>query len=213
MDVASLFDSLLAIGRSGRFEGIHSLPGVGVHDTISRFADTHRKALIGYFIALDESDKGFFVKAVAAYENTVGGLGSVTTLHSLLPLMEDPNHSIIDWILSNTRSYWWYAHGATSFAELQLILQYNEDRRVESFRREDERAAAARLARAERATGNLYRAAFRGDVKAVVGLLANGADPSIKSPDGASLYEFAIKMQRADIAAILAASIQHKNAP
>jgi len=204
MDTTELFEGLLSIGRSGRFEDVQSLPGAGIHAKVLRLADAHFQTIIGYVAKLNNSDRRCFIMAVAAYENTVGGLGSVTSLFRLLPLVDDPDHVVIDWILSNTQSYWYYSFGATSFDELEVYRQAHASRRAESLHREQERELLAKRRRAERATSNLYNAVRRGDIQAVTALLMNGADPNTRAPDGTTLYEFALAHNHVEIANILA---------
>ena len=129
MILAEFFASLLSTGRSGRFADAQQLPGAGVHSTVLRLAGTHLDALLNYYAELNQSDRSLFIKAVAVYEDTVGGLGSVTTLHRLLPLTEDPSRTVLDWILSNTRSYRYYAHDAKSVNELDDLNRAQAARR------------------------------------------------------------------------------------
>jgi hypothetical protein len=204
VDADVLFGGLLSIGRSAQFADAFELPGAGQHHAVLRIADTHLKSLIEYFDKLDQSDRPGFVKAVAAYENTVGGLGSVTVLHKLLPRLSERYEATLDWILANTRSYWWYAHGANSVAELGAIEEANRIRREQSLAREHRREIAAKEKKAARASGNLLNAIRRGDIKAVTALLDMGADPTIKAPDGPSLCDYALSIDRIDIANLLA---------
>lgn len=204
MDANALFDSLLSIGRSGHFQDALGLPGAAQHDAVLRIADTHRRLLIEYFAKLEQSDRPGFIKAIAAYENTVGGLGSVTTLHRLLPLLSERYEETLNWVLANTRSYWWYAHGAESVAELAAIKQANRLRREHSLAQEHQREVAAKAKKAERASGNLFNAVRRGDIKAVQALLNIGADPTIATPDGNTLSEYAVNIGHIDIANLLA---------
>ena len=213
MDPTAFFAHLLSIGRAGRFADTQKLPGAGVHAAVLRLADSHMNALLSYFVELDQPARSCFIKAIAAYEDTVGGLGSVTTLHRLLPLTEDPDHAILDWILSNTCSYWYYAHGAKSAAELDALRRARAAQRAESEERELARELAAKRRKANQATANLYNAVRRGDLKAVEALLAIGADPAVEAPDGHSLHDYALGTGRAEIAAILAYAGNGENAP
>ncbi len=204
MDANALFNSLLLIGRSGHFQDALSLPGATQHGAVLRIADTNRQLLVSYFDKLEQSDRPGFIKAIAAYENTVGGLGSVTTLKRLLPLLTEQYEETLNWILANTRSYWWYAHGAESVAELAAIKQANRLRREQSLAHEHQREIAAKAKKAERASGNLFNAVRRGDIKAVRALLDIGADPTTTTPDGNTLSAYAVSIGRIDIAKLLA---------
>jgi len=213
VDAESLFQSLLSAGRSERFESIRSLPGAGIHSQVLRIADRYRDVLMDFFSKLSGMDRGCFIKAVAVYENSVGGLGSVTTLHRLLPLLADADHAVLDWILANTRSYWWYSHGATSFEQLEALRRARAIRRAESLQHEDDRAAAARVRRAARATANLYNAVRRGDSKAVSALLSKGADPNSRTPEGVPLHQHALSAGHVEIAALLKGETPTESAP
>lgn len=213
MDAESLFLSLLDAGRAEHFEAVRSLPGAGIHAQVLRIADRHQAALLDFFHKLDAADRRLFIKAVAIYEDSVGGLGSVTTLHRLLPTLSDPDHAVFDWILANTKSYWWYARGATSFDELCAINRAQADRRAESLRREAARTAVARTRRAYRATMNLYNAVRRGDTRAVAALITQGADPESATPEGVALHQYAVSVGHMQIAALLRGETPEQNAP
>jgi hypothetical protein len=213
MDNRSLFQSLLSAGRSEQFSSIRSLPGAGVHSQVLRIAGQYLDELKAFFSTLQTADRRCFIKAIAVYKHSVGGLGSVTTLQHLLPLLPDPDHVVLDWILSNTRSYWWYSDGATSFSELQALHRARAIRRAESLRSEEERAAAAQVRRAARATANLYNAVRRGDTKAVAALLNQGASPESTTPEGVALHEYAVSVGQPEIAALLKERSADQNAP
>lgn len=203
MKPTNLFSKLLDAGRNERYEDVKKLPGAGDIASVSHLSGTQLNTLTNYFNNLNELDQKSIIKAIAVYENTVGGLGSVTSLRTLLPLIDDFDNSVIDWILKNTNSYWYYSHGAKSFKELNAALQKKSRRREESLRREEERQAEAKLRKAKEATQNLFNAVRRGDIKAVHSLLAKGADPSICSPEGSTLYEYALSNGQAKIASLL----------
>ena len=68
-----------------------------------------------------------------------------------------------------------------------------------------ERQAKDRARIAVKASGNLYNAVRRGDVKAVVALIALGADVESRCSDGKSAIDLAREKGRMDIAQILEA--------
>ncbi len=213
MDIETLLQSLLSAGRSGQFESARSLPGAGIYSEVLRLADRYRGTLLGFFAKLNNEDRCCFAKALAVYEDTVGGLGSVTMLHRLFPLFADTDHAVFDWVLVNTRSYWYYSHGAASYAGFEAALRYQELRRAESLGKEEERAAEARTRRAIRATSNLYNAVRRGDTNAVASLLDQGADPKSTTPEGVPLHEFAVSAGRIEIAKLLKGELGNQSAP
>jgi len=57
--------------------------------------------------------------------------------------------------------------------------------------------------RSIKATRNLPNAIRRGDIKAVQSLIALGADPSVASPDGTSLHDYAIALGHTHIAELI----------
>jgi hypothetical protein len=181
MNHSELNKMLLNAGRSIDFDSILSFPGAGSHKQVLNFSDKIRGQLLDEFCLLGFSDRVAFVKALAVYENSVGGLGSVTALHRILPLMPDDNHILLDWILSNTRSYSHYTYGAKSYADLMAIRNLHSLRVIENLRKEYVRAEQARSRRAVRATHNLFNAVRRGDIRAVHSLLKNGASPHLIS--------------------------------
>lgn len=89
----------------------------------------------------------------------------------------------------------------------QQLIDAREQRyqavRNEVLRKEAERAAEGKARRAKKATGVLYNAVRRGDLKAVSALISKGADSTIRTPDGCSLIEFAKAQGRDDIVAAL----------
>jgi hypothetical protein len=92
-----LFNQLLAIGKTGDFSQISSLTGAGSWDEVIKITP-HGNGIDSFCKQLPEDEKIAFIKAVAAYENTVGPFGSVTSLVRLLPLIED-NEAVFDWVL------------------------------------------------------------------------------------------------------------------
>ena len=144
-----------------------------------------------------------FIKAVAAYEDTVDGLGSVTLLHHLLPHINDSDHAVVDWILRNTRSYWYYAHSARSYEEYVAQERWRAEQTAINVHRDRERQARDRARIAIDATTRLCGAVRRGDLTAVQALLRKGADAGVETADGEPLVSFAIRQNREDIATVL----------
>ena len=213
MNAERLVDLLLAASPANQYANVRAIPGAGNHDQVVRFTYDLRGPLLERIASLQPAEQASFVKALAVYEETVGGLGSVTALHRVLPAVSDPDHAIIDWVLANTKSYWYYSNGAKSFAELQGNRTYDAHHHAEVERQEREREAEAKARKAERATQNLYNAVRRGDAKAVKALLGQGASASATTPEGMSLAEYAEACGRGDIAAILNEPPRDKDAP
>lgn len=204
---------LLRLGRIADFAGIDSLPGAGDHAAVVHFADVGRLSALEYFSMLPTSDRAPFVKAVATYENTVGGIGSVTLLVDLVDVADDPQHDLYDWILRNTRSYGYYSFSARSYEEYLSERQDAAECTAANIRRDQERQARDRIRVAQQSTAKLYNAVRRGDIKAVQALLRRGADPATHTPDGEPLHAFALRSNRLDIAALLQSPIPRPEQP
>jgi hypothetical protein len=157
--------------------------------------------------SMSEWDLVAFAKGLAAYEHTVGGIGSVTALVHVLPLVPDQGREALDWILSHTQSYSYYAHGASSYDELkeasERMARGRSLRQATNAQKEREREQLAKQARAEHATANLYNAVRRCDTNAILALLRAGASTSALTPEGTSLVNYALSMGREDLAELL----------
>jgi hypothetical protein len=127
----------------------------------------------------------------------------VTALERVLPLIRDENHAILDWILSRTKSYWYYSSGARSYAELREIEAAQAERRAQNKKRETERERFAKERKAVQASANMFNAIRRGDAKAVEALLRQGATPQGVTPDGIPLVRYAEQNNRTAIAQLL----------
>lgn len=195
--------SLLNLGRLADFASIAMLPGAGLPQQVISFSDQLRGPALAQIENLKNQDRVCFAKALAVYEDTVGGLGSVTALQRVLPLIVDNNHEVLDWILSNTRSFWYYTYGAKSYAELKAIRIAHSAVVSENEKKERERAHQAKIRRAERATKKLFNAIRRGDFNAVHSLLCSGASVDGFSPSGQTFIEYAVEIGKAEIADLL----------
>lgn len=191
MDSVELFHSLLEIGRAGTFDDLPRILGTPKHQDAFRLADAHRAASIAFVEVLTLADRIAFVKAIAKLEHLAGGFGSVTALERLLPLLQDQRRTVLDWILRNTDSYWYYGYGAKSIKEYDETRRLRAEIAADGVRRDLERQARDKARIAGDATAKLYSAIRRGDVKAVRALLAKGANPHVAAPDGTSLMTFA----------------------
>lgn len=185
---------------------ISALQGAGNHGQVLASMSQLCNTEIDAIEALSLTDQVVLAKAIAIYEDTVGGLGSVTALRKVLPLISDGNTELLDWILSNTKSYAYYAYGAQSSLELQSNQRTHAEKVHQSLTKESERANAGKLRRSELATVNLVNAVRRGDRAAVRALLGKGAVPSkAVVPSGMLLAEYAVSLGYIDIADILKA--------
>jgi len=204
MPAPALVDQLVAAGLAEDFAAVASLPGAGNHAQVLRFASSLRgDGLKAVVEGMTDAQRIAFIKALAVYEDTVNGLGSVTPLCRLIPLAPGDDEATIDWVLSHTRSYDYYANGARSLAEVLVAKAARAAGRAATARMEAEREQAAKDKRAARATTLLYNAVRRGDLKAVQGLVAQGASADTRTPEGEDLEGYAERHGRSEIAAVL----------
>lgn len=202
MPATALVGQLLAAGLAEDFASVASLPGAGNHARVLRFASSLRGEARSAIDAMTKAERAAFVQALAVYEETVSGLGSVTALCQLLPLSSGQDEATIDWILAHTRSYDYYANGARSLADVLEAKAARVEGRAAAARLETERERAAKEKRAARATTLLYNAVRRGDLRAVQGLIAQGASADARTPAGEEVAGYAERNGRTEIATV-----------
>lgn len=191
------------------FDAIKELPGAGNHREVMRLADRGLSDSTEFFGSLNTAEQVAMLKAVAAYEDTAGemGMGSVTLLERLASLKSlrhgDPRREAYAWILANTNSYWYYGGGMKSLDGIHDWQRTKYEIAAENERNDAARQATDSARIAVKASGNLYNAVRRGDVKAVAALIALGGDADGRCPDGKSLIEFAREKGRLDIVEVL----------
>ena len=200
MNIEALIAELFEVGRTDNLASAATLPGAGVHNQVVLVASHLRKgATLAWIAALSVADRVAFAKALAFYEHSVGGIGSVTALEPVMRLLSDSvdqGYETFQWILLNTRSLDYYMGRAIDFIEPVVAAAQRAAARAENERQNYELAEPARARRAQQATDNLYNAVRRGDLKAVHALLDKGADPQILTPDGVSLIQCARALGR-----------------
>lgn len=214
METDEFVDALLELGRSGNLQAVTNLPGAGVHQKVCNMTSRFRGQVLERIATLSVEDRVALVKALAMYENSVGGLGSVTAVPYVMRLFGDAieiGYQTFQWIVDNTRSLWYYKDRAVDFIEPELSAMQRKAAQEEVELKNYERAAPARAKRVERATSNLYNAVRRGDIKAVQALLSIGADPETLAPNGESLISYAQSLGRRDIAFQLTVHLKNKN--
>lgn len=201
---------LLECGIRGDYVSIQTLPGAGDRRKVSQLTAGDLNVAAEFFNALRVPEQIAFLKAVAAYEDTAGGMGSVTLLETLASLKSlrhgDPLRDAYAWILANTNSYWYYGGGMKSLDGFQDWQHTKYEIAAENIRNDAARQAIDSARIAVKASGNLYNAVRRGDVKAVAALIALGGDADGRCPDGKSLIEFAREKGRLDIVEVLETS-------
>jgi len=162
------------INARGKQQDVECIDGALDHRSVVENTYGLRKGFFTQVSNLSADEQSSFIKSVALYENTVGGIGSVTLLAQMLDVVEDPNRTLFDWAVTNTVSYGYYMDGAKSFVELQRLKELRSARAKATQEREAQREVDAKILRAKKASGNLINAINRGDIKAVKGLLLKG---------------------------------------
>lgn len=191
MILSDVLHQLLEIGRQGDFSRLDDIQEFNDHHSVCRLADALRDQVIDFSDSQSTDDKIALIKSIAMLEHRVGGLGSVTLLQYLVPLGLSNDRSLIDWILHNTTSYWYYTRSARSVDELDEINKASAASAAAANRRNQRRQQEDKRRIADTATMNLFNAVRRGDAKAVRGLMAKGANPYTNTPDGSRLLDFA----------------------
>ena len=182
---------LLDIGRNGEYFKIANIPSLQDHHTIARLIRCRGK-VISFAKGQTNNDRIALLKSIAMLEQSVGNLGSITLLQFLFPLVPDPDSKLLDWVLRNTESFWYYAHGARSVEELRVIRKMRAEITAESIERDAQRQRQDKKRIAETATNNLFNSVRRGDIKAVRALIGKGANVNTSVPNGMSLWDYAV---------------------
>ncbi len=202
-----LLPMLLELSLRGDYEAIRLLPGAGIHREVSRLCDGGLNLAVDYFYGLMPKEQVELLKAVAFFENTVGGVDSVTLLERFASLKSlrrgDCRREAYGWILENTDSYRYYSDDTKSLAGYESWIRHIAQVTHENMRRDELRQSDDKKRIAESATGNLFNAVRRGDLKAVSALLKAGAAPSVCCPDGTTMIDFARGKGHLLIAALL----------
>lgn len=215
MNIDALIEALLEVVRNGDLQAAKRLPGAGIHSQVVVAASRFRGAVIDKVASLPVDDRVGFAKALAVYEDSVGGIGSVTAVQHVMRLFTEDveqGYETFRWICDNTSSLWYYTERAVDFIEPNVGALRRASARAENDQRSYGLAAAIREKQAERATKNLYNAIRRGDVKAVQALLRIGANPIGTTSTGELFISYARSSNRENIAAQLEAARDTNNA-
>ena len=141
-------------------------------------------------------------KSAAVLEDALGGVGSPTAIHVLLPLAKEQHDIALDWVLRHTTAYSYYS-SAKSAEEYLGRIKLDRATKLERARKESERQENDRQVRANRATERLEAAIRRGDKQAVVALLNRGADRKHRVESGLLPAEFARELGHIEIAQLI----------
>ena len=148
-------------------------------------------------------------KSAARMEDMIGGVGSPTSIHVLLPLAKEHEARALDWVLQHTSAYSYYTSARSA-------KEYFSDRRVQEGQRikrqaanfvrgiiEEQKRAETRRRKATQATDRLVPAIKRGDKKAVLALLRQGADRTRRSDEGLLPDQVAEQLGHSEIAELI----------
>lgn len=141
-------------------------------------------------------------KSAAVLEDTLGGVGSPTAIHVLLPLAREHQVTALDWVLRHTKAYWYYSK-ATSAEEYFRHLHHSRAAKLERAQKESERQEEDRKIKAVRASERLESAIRRGDKQAVAALLDRGADTKRVTRGGLLPLELARELGCTEIAQLI----------
>jgi len=203
MNPGEILQRLVEIARSGDYSEIAQMADPANRSSARRVVMECRDDMMSFAKALPLDERVAFIKSIAMLEHYFGGLGSVTNLTWLLPLVSDAERNVLDWVLRNTKSYRYYSHGARSADELDLVRRRIADHSAERIRRDQERQLQDKKQIAEAATRNLHNAVRRGDIKAVRALIHKGANVKAPGSDGSAPVTLALSMGYDEIAAEL----------
>ena len=181
---------------------VEKIPGAFVYRSVVSHSAQLRDRL-SWVETLSDQDQSSFIKSLALYEQTIGGIGSATLLDLTLRAVRDPDHKLFDWVLINTSSYNYFARGAKSYEELRQRQEASRARAERNLEREAQRTGEARARRARKASSNLINAIRRGDIKAVEALLRQGASLDTANSDGLPAADYAEEIGHRQIALLL----------
>ena len=213
MQLLDVLRDLAKAGNAQVYPDVEVATALQPHMRVVQFLDQQRNILISTAAQFSELELISIIKAVAVLEHIVGGSGSVTHLKRLLGLVPDPDRELLDWILSNTKSYWYYSHNTKSVEEYDLVCRTIASRTAERISVDDERKKQDKIRVAAAKTNRLFNAIRRGDFKAIEALILGGANPQTVTPTGESLVSFAETKGNAQVIAILKTALAATSAP
>lgn len=142
-----------------------------------------------------------------------GSVSPVRTLYDALPLPSSEKTQIADWVLLHTENPWipFTNFGARSLADYHVRAATVAAHAEEVRRNERQRQQDAQARRTAKAGRDLPAAVRRGDAKAVIALLAKGADPLAKGSADLTAVQMAEQLGRADILEMLRDELQKRD--
>lgn len=192
--VTEVCQALTALGhRAHLFDEVvlEALPSFSKHSAVCRLVDVHREVLTAEVRSMSPDDRVAFVRAVAMLEQAVGGMGSVSAILYLLPVLGPERRKAIELALSDTPQWerrcnaWALGAGdILDYDSRQRALWERRDAHARKFQSEKE-------TKLRRRSANLHRAIRNKDVKAVAELLELGVDPHSVTSEGLTCLELA----------------------
>lgn len=172
----------------------------GIRGLLAKLSGTPRRSPESLTKSSDEIVS--IIKSAAVLEDALGGVGSPTAIHVLLPLAREQHDTALDWVLRHTTAYSYYSSAKSAEEHLGRI-QRGREAKLERARKESERQENDRQVRANRATERLEAAIRRGDKQAVAALLNRGADRQHRTESGFLPFELARELGFIEIAQLI----------
>ncbi len=202
---SSVFDIckvLVALGRLNVLRPetvLAALPSLASHQAVCRLVDVHHQTLSATTDSLPPDERVALVRAIAMLEQAVGGMGSVSAVLYLLPILGPERREALALALQDTppaerRCNAW-GKGAVDLEDYDR-RQMAKASRISAHIDKVEREQAAK---GIRRTESLRRAIRNKDVVAVRGLLQLGADPFAPDSSGQDCFELAKQVGVSDI--------------
>jgi len=157
MQLLDVLRDLAMAGSTHDYPDVEAMIALRPLMSVVQFLDQERNNLIPIAAQFSQLELISIVKAVAVLEHLVGGRGSVTHLKRLLGLVPDPDRELLDWILRNTKSYWYYSHNAKSVAEYDLVSKEIASRTAIRISTDDERKRQDKIRVAAAKTDRLFK--------------------------------------------------------
>lgn len=201
-EAISFFTRMVELGRAEQFDEIREIAREDRGAQLASLGNRGLRLIWNFWCQLPPDDAKALIKAIAIYEDAVRFTGSISFNRDILTYRIGGDNTTLDWVLRNT-NYWYYGKKARSLGEYEADLAESAARRSAAEERDYARHIEAAHRNAAKATQGLYNAVRRKDVKAVIALLANGADPAVCGPDGRSVEALALELGNEDIIEML----------
>lgn len=195
-----LIQHLIEIGASGRFEDAEEIPSRFPSVRSGSFMRLAPQSWYAVAASLDDHQLIACIKALTVLERLPKfSAGSVSPVIWLFRKLSERSHgdlfSVVDWVLTHTDNpYLPFGSdnlGAQSLQELQALSARAAERAEARHTAEENRKREAKIRKEAEATHKLFGALRRQDEKAVVALVAQGADIHATNEQGQTAFEYA----------------------